>query len=137
MAKIGRPGFLREKKAELWERWKSGHCASDIARAMATTKGAIHHVLAVNGGNRAGGSPARRDGPGAFIFDVCSFASKVVRDDILEMAEQRLISFGVRRLSVVKVKGLGGERIYFRVTGSGDEAKQRNHRCGILVRGPY
>jgi hypothetical protein len=40
MAKIGRPGLSREKKAELWERWKSGQCASDIARALARTKGA-------------------------------------------------------------------------------------------------
>src|SRR5437660_1404045 len=50
MAKIGRPGLSREKRAELWERWKSGQCASDIARALARTKGAIHHVLAFNGG---------------------------------------------------------------------------------------
>jgi len=50
MAKIGRPGLSREKKAELWERWKSGQCASDIARELARTKGAIHHVLAFNGG---------------------------------------------------------------------------------------
>jgi len=50
MAKIGRPGLSREKKVELWERWKSGQCASDIARALERTKGAIHHVLAFNGG---------------------------------------------------------------------------------------
>src|SRR4029453_2202742 len=50
MAKTGRPGLSREKRAELWERWKSGQCASDIARALARTKGAIHHVLAFNGG---------------------------------------------------------------------------------------
>jgi hypothetical protein len=50
MAKTGRPGLSREKKAELWERWKGGQCASDIARALARTKGAIHHVLAFNGG---------------------------------------------------------------------------------------
>src|SRR6516164_5029941 len=50
MAKIGRPGLSPEKKAELWERWKSGQCASDIARALERTKGAIHHVLAFNGG---------------------------------------------------------------------------------------
>jgi len=31
MAKIGRPGLSREKKAELWERWKGGQCASDIS----------------------------------------------------------------------------------------------------------
>jgi hypothetical protein len=46
MAKIGRPGLSREKRVELWERWKSGQCASDIARALERTKGAIHHVLA-------------------------------------------------------------------------------------------
>jgi hypothetical protein len=46
MAKIGRPGLSREKRVELWARWKSGQCASDIARALERTKGAIHHVLA-------------------------------------------------------------------------------------------
>jgi hypothetical protein len=42
MAKTGRPGLSREKKTELWERWKSGQCASDIARALERTKGAIN-----------------------------------------------------------------------------------------------
>jgi hypothetical protein len=32
MAKIGRPGLSGEKRIELWERWKAGQCASDIAR---------------------------------------------------------------------------------------------------------
>src|ERR1700676_2982229 len=41
MAKIERPGLSREKKAELWERWKSGQCASDIARARERTKGYV------------------------------------------------------------------------------------------------
>ena len=50
MPKIGRPGLSREKRAELGKRWKNGHCASDIARALERTKGAIHHVLAFNGG---------------------------------------------------------------------------------------
>ena len=64
MAKIGRPGLSREKKAELWARWKSGQCASDIARALERTKGAIHHVLAFNGGI----APVpRRRGPLAFV----------------------------------------------------------------------
>ena len=64
MAKIGRPGLSREKKAELWERWKSGQCASDIARALDRTKGAIHHVLAFNGGMAP---VARRRGPMALV----------------------------------------------------------------------
>ena len=38
MAKIGRPGLSRGKKAELWARWKSGQCASDVARALERTK---------------------------------------------------------------------------------------------------
>ena len=50
MAKIGRPGLSPEQKAELWKRWKGGQCASDIARVLARTKGAIHHVLALTGG---------------------------------------------------------------------------------------
>jgi IS30 family transposase len=66
MAKIGRPGLSREKKAELWERWKRGQCASDIARALERTKGAIHHVLAFNGGIPP---VARRRGPVALMLD--------------------------------------------------------------------
>ena len=60
MAKIGRPGLSWGKKAELWERWKSGQCASDIARELERTKGAIHHVLAFDGGIAP---VARRRGP--------------------------------------------------------------------------
>ena len=65
MAKIGRPGLSWEKKAELWERWKSGQCAGDIALAPARTKGAIHHVSAFKWRNRAGSSPALPGGAGA------------------------------------------------------------------------
>jgi IS30 family transposase len=66
MAKIGRPGLSREKKAELWERWKAGQCASDIARALERTKGAIHHVLAFKGGIAP---VARRRCPVALALD--------------------------------------------------------------------
>jgi IS30 family transposase len=66
MAKIGRPGLSPEQKAELWERWKGGQCASDIARALARTKGAIHHVLAASGGIAP---VARRRGPVALVLD--------------------------------------------------------------------
>jgi IS30 family transposase len=66
MAKIGRPGLSPEKKAELWERWKSGQCASDIARSLERTKGAIHHVLAFNGGIAP---VARRRGAAVLVLD--------------------------------------------------------------------
>ena len=60
MARIGRPGLSLEKRAELWRRWKSGQCASDIARVLERTKGAIHHVLAFKGGWHRAGSPPPR-----------------------------------------------------------------------------
>ena len=66
MTRIGRPGLSREKRVELWERWKSGQCASDIARALERTKGAIHHVLAFDGGIAP---RARRRGPVALVLD--------------------------------------------------------------------
>jgi len=66
MATIGRPGLSREKRAELWRRWKSGQCASDIARALERTKGAIHHVLAFSGGIAP---VARRRGPAVLVLD--------------------------------------------------------------------
>jgi hypothetical protein len=66
MAKIGRPRLSREKKAELWERWKSGQCASDIARVLERTKGAIHHVLVAKGGITP---VARRRGPVTLVLD--------------------------------------------------------------------
>ncbi len=66
MARIGRPGLSLEKRAELWRRWKSGQCASDIARVLERTKGAIHHVLAFKGGIAP---VARRRGPRALVLD--------------------------------------------------------------------
>src|SRR5436309_4316936 len=66
MANIGRPGLAREKRVELWAGWKTGQCASDIARALERTKGAIHHVLAFNGGIPP---VVRRRGPVALMLD--------------------------------------------------------------------
>jgi hypothetical protein len=45
---------------------KSGQCASDIAQALARTKGAIHHVLAFNGGIAP---VARQRCPVALVLD--------------------------------------------------------------------
>jgi hypothetical protein len=45
-----RTGFS-EAKAELWERWKSGQCVADIARALErSNKSGVYRVLAVHGG---------------------------------------------------------------------------------------
>ncbi len=51
MEKMGRPRFTREQKAELWERWKSRQCPSDIARALERrNKSGVYDILASTGG---------------------------------------------------------------------------------------
>ena len=46
-----RTWFTPKQKAELWERWKSGQCVADIARALGRrNKSGVYRVLAVNGG---------------------------------------------------------------------------------------
>src|SRR6516162_4687960 len=43
--------FTPKQKAELWERWKSGQCVADIARALERrNKSGVYRVLAGNGG---------------------------------------------------------------------------------------
>ena len=43
--------FTPKQRAELWERWKSGQCVADIARALdRRNKSGVYRVLALNGG---------------------------------------------------------------------------------------
>ena len=51
MGEIARVRFTPKEKAELWERWKSGHCVADIARALERrNKSGVYKLLALNGG---------------------------------------------------------------------------------------
>ena len=53
-----RTWFTPKQKAELWERWKSGQCVADIARALERrNKSGVYRILALNGGNCAGATP--------------------------------------------------------------------------------
>ena len=46
-----RTWFTPKQKAELWERWRSGQCVADIARALERrNKSCVYRVLALNGG---------------------------------------------------------------------------------------
>jgi IS30 family transposase len=46
-----RTRFTPQQKAELWERWKSGQCVADIARALERrNKSGVYRVLALKGG---------------------------------------------------------------------------------------
>jgi IS30 family transposase len=43
--------FTPKQKAELWERWKSGQCVADIARALERrNKSGVYRILALRGG---------------------------------------------------------------------------------------
>src|SRR5215831_17616514 len=54
-----RTWFTPKQRAELWERWKSGQCVADIARALERrNKSGVYRVLAINGGIAP--SPRRR-----------------------------------------------------------------------------
>src|SRR5208283_5265104 len=46
-----RTWFTPKQRAELWERWRSGQCVADIARALERrNKSGVYRVLAFNGG---------------------------------------------------------------------------------------
>src|SRR6516225_4284454 len=54
-----RTWFTPKQRAELWERWKSGQCVADFARALERrNKSGVYRVLAINGGIAP--SPRRR-----------------------------------------------------------------------------
>ncbi len=62
-----RPRFTPRQKAELWERWRSGQCVSDIARALdRRNKSGVYRVLALNGGITPA---ARRRAPVALALE--------------------------------------------------------------------
>src|SRR5258706_7319836 len=51
MEQVSRVWFTPKQRAELWERWKSGQCVADIARALERrNKSGVYRVLALNGG---------------------------------------------------------------------------------------
>ena len=51
MEQISRIWFTPKQRAELWERWKSGQCVADIARALERrNKSGVYRVLALKGG---------------------------------------------------------------------------------------
>src|SRR2546428_11786886 len=61
MARVSRIRFTPRQKVELWERWKSGQCVADIARALERrNKSGVYRLLALTGGIAP---PPRRRAP--------------------------------------------------------------------------
>ena len=53
-----RTWFTPKQKAELWERWKSGQCVADIARALERrNKSGVYRILGSQRRNCAGATP--------------------------------------------------------------------------------
>jgi len=50
MAKIGRPALPRQRRQEVWERWRSGDSISEISRAVGSPPGSIFSILLPYGG---------------------------------------------------------------------------------------
>lgn len=51
MEQFARIWFTSKQKVELWERWRSGQCVADIARALRRrNKSGVQRILALNGG---------------------------------------------------------------------------------------
>jgi hypothetical protein len=51
MEGTARTWFTPKQKAELWERWRSGECIADIARALERrNKSGVYRILTLNGG---------------------------------------------------------------------------------------
>ena len=65
MAKIGRPGLSRQKRAELWERWQRRPVCERYRSRTGTDQGCDPSCLGVPWRNCAGSSPALPGGAGA------------------------------------------------------------------------
>jgi hypothetical protein len=53
-----RTWFTPKQKAELWERWKSGQCVADIARALARrNKSGVYRVISYQWGDCSSTTP--------------------------------------------------------------------------------
>ena len=62
-----RTRFTPRQRADLWDRWKSGQCVADIARALERrNKSGVYRILAVNGGIAP---PRRRRAAAALRLD--------------------------------------------------------------------
>jgi IS30 family transposase len=129
MAKIGRPGLSREQKTELWARWKSGQCSSDIARALERTKGAIHRVLSVKGGI----VPAvRRRGPVALVLNEREEISRGIAAD--RSIRRIAASLGRSPSTVSREVARHGGRSAYRATEADERAWEqglRPKRCRL------
>jgi hypothetical protein len=93
-----RTWFTPKQRAELWERWRSGQCVADIARALARrNKSGVYRVLALHGGIAP--TPRRR-GPRALRLEEREEISRGIAAgrSIRQIASSRLSFYMRKRL---------------------------------------
>ena len=67
MEPVSRIWFTPKQRAELWERWRSGQCVADIARALRRrNKSGVQRILALHGGISPRQRRRRRGAGGAW-----------------------------------------------------------------------
>ena len=124
MGEIARIRFTPKQKAELWNRWKSGQCVGDIARALERrNKSGVYRLLALTGGI----APApRRRAPLALSLEEREEISRAVAAG----RSIRHIAAGLRRCPSTISRELrrNGGRGAYRASEADQSAWDRAHR---------
>jgi len=124
MGEIARIRFTPKQKAELWNRWKSGQCVGDIARALERrNKSGVYRLLALTGGI----APApRRRTPLALSLEEREEISRAVAAG----RSIRHIAAGLRRCPSTISRELrrNGGRGAYRASEADQSAWDRAHR---------
>jgi IS30 family transposase len=132
MEQVSRIRFTAKQRSELWERWKSGHCVADIARALERrNKSGVYRVLALNGGIAP--APRRRAAASLRLEEREEISRGIAAGDSVRRIAKRLgraastVSREVRRNG-----GYGAYRASEADTRAWDRA-QRPKRCHLAV----
>ncbi len=124
MARVSRIRFTPRQKVELWERWKSGQCVADIARALERrNKSGVYRLLALTGGIAP---PPRRRAPLALSLEEREEISR----GIAAGRSMRQIAVGLGRCpsTVSRELGRNGGRAAYRASEADQSAWERAGR---------
>src|SRR2546426_10405463 len=124
MARVSRIRFTPRQKVELWERWKSGQCVADIARALERrNKSGVYRLLALTGGIAP---PPRRRAPLALSLEEREEISR----GIAAGRSMRQIAVGLGRCpsTVSRELGRNGGRATYRASEADQSAWERAGR---------
>ena len=132
MEQVSRIWFTPKQRAELWERWKSGQCVADIARALERrNKSGVYRVLALNGGIAP--APRRRAAAALRLEEREEISRGIAAGQSIRRIAQRL----GRAASTVsrEVRRNGGRGAYraSEADARAWERAQRPKRCHLAV----